>query len=386
MSMTIQSSVKDKILATPSETSKVENAPAEMLRDLDQQMEKRADDGCTLWIKLYSKYEYEIRYHPGKANVVIDALSRKERVKPRRVRAMAMTIQYGVRGMILAAQSEAFKQENGMMRTVVMDEAHASRYLVHPGADKTYYNLGDMYCLRYLSENEIESPWILSVNFQGQSSEYDVIWVMVDRLTKELFFQLYKRFQDVKLARIYIDEIIARNGILAEIGESSLTGLELVQETTDKVILRVSPWKGGMRFGKKGKLAPRYVGPFEILKRNWPCSLKVEIKVDKTLRFVKEPIEIMDREIRKLKRRKVGRVKVRWKSKRGPKFTWEHEDQMRINYPYSESKSADEIDKETVSFGEMQLKQGDRSYVNASIKLYLNVVHVVPSEHESDQH
>ncbi|GJV03509.1 hypothetical protein Tco_1337078 [Tanacetum coccineum] len=64
MSMTIQSSVKDKILATPSETSKVENASAEMLRDLDQQMEKRADDGCTLWIKLYSKYEYEIRYHP----------------------------------------------------------------------------------------------------------------------------------------------------------------------------------------------------------------------------------------------------------------------------------------------------------------------------------
>ncbi|GJS63065.1 hypothetical protein Tco_0677629 [Tanacetum coccineum] len=79
MSMTIQSSVKDKILATPSETSKVENAPAKMLRDLDQQMEKRADDGCTLWIKLYT---------------------------------MAMTIQYGVRGMILAAQSEAFKQEN----------------------------------------------------------------------------------------------------------------------------------------------------------------------------------------------------------------------------------------------------------------------------------
>ncbi|GJX99185.1 reverse transcriptase domain-containing protein [Tanacetum coccineum] len=112
MSMTIQSSVKDKILATSSETSKVENAPAEMLRDLDQQMEKRADDGCTLWIKLYSKYEYEIRYHPGKANVVIEALSRKERVKPRRVRAMAMTIQYGVRGMILTAQSEAFKQEN----------------------------------------------------------------------------------------------------------------------------------------------------------------------------------------------------------------------------------------------------------------------------------
>ncbi|GJU95220.1 hypothetical protein Tco_1319976 [Tanacetum coccineum] len=100
MSMNIQSSVKDKILTTPSETSKVENAPAKMLRDLDEQMEKRADDGCTLWIKLYSKYEYEIHYHPGRANVVIDALRRKERVKPRRE----------------------------MMRTVVMDEAHASRF------------------------------------------------------------------------------------------------------------------------------------------------------------------------------------------------------------------------------------------------------------------
>ncbi|GJZ60545.1 hypothetical protein Tco_0616361 [Tanacetum coccineum] len=84
-------------------------------------MEKRADDGCTLWIRLYSKYEYEICYHPGRANVVIDALRRKERVKPRRVRAMAMTIQYGVRGMILAAQSEAFKQEN-----VLAERLHGS--------------------------------------------------------------------------------------------------------------------------------------------------------------------------------------------------------------------------------------------------------------------
>ncbi|GKE77326.1 hypothetical protein Tco_1543446 [Tanacetum coccineum] len=75
-------------------------------------MEKRVDDGCTLWIKSYSKYEYETRYHPGKANMVIEVLRGKERVKPRCVRAMAMTIQYGVRGMILVVQSEAFKQEN----------------------------------------------------------------------------------------------------------------------------------------------------------------------------------------------------------------------------------------------------------------------------------
>ncbi|GJS40706.1 hypothetical protein Tco_0565749 [Tanacetum coccineum] len=227
-----------------------------------------------------SKYEYEIRYHPGKTNVVIDALRMKERVKPRRVRAMAMTIRYRVRRMMLATQSEEFKQENGMMRTVVMDEAHASRYLVHPGADKTYYNLGDMYCLRYWSENEIESPWILSVNFPRSP----VLW--------------------------------------AEIGESSLIGPELVQETTDKVVLikeklkaardrqksyadnrrkplefevgdrvmlKVSPCKGVVGFGKKGKLAPSLHVPLD------------EIKVDKTLRFVEELVENSGREIKRLK-------------------------------------------------------------------------------------
>ncbi|GKF17592.1 hypothetical protein Tco_0062510, partial [Tanacetum coccineum] len=64
------------------------------------------------WIELISDYECEIRYHPGKANVVADALSRKKRVKPKRVQAMAMIIQSRVKRMILAAQSEAFKQEN----------------------------------------------------------------------------------------------------------------------------------------------------------------------------------------------------------------------------------------------------------------------------------
>ncbi|GJV16122.1 hypothetical protein Tco_1361445 [Tanacetum coccineum] len=64
------------------------------------------------WLELFSDYECEIKYHPSKANVVADALSRKERVKPRRVRAMAVTIQSGVKGLILAAQGEAFKDEN----------------------------------------------------------------------------------------------------------------------------------------------------------------------------------------------------------------------------------------------------------------------------------
>ncbi|GKE98503.1 hypothetical protein Tco_0021854, partial [Tanacetum coccineum] len=129
----------------------------------------------------------------------------------------------------------------------------------------------------------------------------------------------------------------------AEIGEGNLIGPKLVLEMTDKVVLikemlkaardrqksyadkrrkplefevgdrvllRVSPWKGVVHFRKKD-----------------------EIKVDKTLHFVEEPIDIMDRDIKKLKRRKIALVKVRWNSKRGPEFTWEHEDQMRIKYP-----------------------------------------------------
>ncbi|GKF98109.1 hypothetical protein Tco_0296892, partial [Tanacetum coccineum] len=66
------------------------------------------------WIELFSDYECEICYHPGKANVVADVLSRKHRVKPKRVRAMAMTIQSGVKRMILTTQSEAFKEENAL--------------------------------------------------------------------------------------------------------------------------------------------------------------------------------------------------------------------------------------------------------------------------------
>ncbi|GKA96231.1 hypothetical protein Tco_0818326 [Tanacetum coccineum] len=136
-------------------------------------------------------------------------------------------------------------------------------------------------------------------------------------------------------------------------------------EVGDRVMLKVSPWKGVIRFGKKGKLAPRYVGPFEILERIGPVAYRLrlpeelsgvhdtfhvsnlkkcladaslhvpldEIKVDKTLRFVEEPVEIMDREVKRLKRSKISLVKVRWNSKRGPEFTWEREDYMKSKYP-----------------------------------------------------
>ncbi|GJV59810.1 hypothetical protein Tco_1465910 [Tanacetum coccineum] len=139
----------------------------------------------------------------------------------------------------------------------------------------------------------------------------------------------------------------------------------LDSEVGDRVLLKVSPWKSVVHLGKKGKLAPRYVGPFEILERIGLVAYRLrlpeeligahdtfhvtnlkkclgnanlhvplnEIKIDKTLRFVKEPVEIMDREIKSLKRSRIPLVKVRRNSKRGPEFTWEREDYMKSKYP-----------------------------------------------------
>ncbi|GKD72015.1 putative reverse transcriptase domain-containing protein, partial [Tanacetum coccineum] len=126
------------------------------------------------WIELFSDYDCEIRYHPGKANVVPDALSRKERVKPKRVRAMNMILQSSIKDRILTAQKEAVDEYVGLqkgldemielrndealyyvdriwvplkgdVRTLIMDKAHKSKYFVHLGANKMYYDLRDRY-------------------------------------------------------------------------------------------------------------------------------------------------------------------------------------------------------------------------------------------------
>ncbi|GKE23707.1 putative reverse transcriptase domain-containing protein [Tanacetum coccineum] len=98
------------------------------------------------WIELFSDYDCDIRYHPGKANIVADALSRKERVKPRRARAVSMTIHSSIKARILEAQSKASKVINTLAeRTLIMNKAHTAKYYVHPGAEKMYYDLRDLY-------------------------------------------------------------------------------------------------------------------------------------------------------------------------------------------------------------------------------------------------
>ncbi|GJS44688.1 hypothetical protein Tco_0594809 [Tanacetum coccineum] len=140
----------------------------------------------------------------------------------------------------------------------------------------------------------------------------------------------------------------------------------------DKFMLKVSPWKGVVRFGKRGKLNPRYVGPFKVLEKVREVAYKLKLPkelsrvhntfhvsnlkkchadeplavpldglhLDDKLHFVEEPVEIVGREVKRLKRSQIPLVKVRWNSKRGPEFTWEREDQFKKKYPHLFTKTA----------------------------------------------
>ncbi|GJV04644.1 putative reverse transcriptase domain-containing protein [Tanacetum coccineum] len=107
----------------------------------------------------------------------------------------------------------------------------------------------------------------------------------------------------------------------------------------DRVMLKVLPWKGVVRFGKRGKLNPRYVKPFKVLEKKCysdePLAVPLEgLHVDDKLYLVEEPVEIMDREVKRLKQSRILIVKVRWNLRRGPEFTWEREDQFQKKYSH----------------------------------------------------
>ncbi|GKA43090.1 putative reverse transcriptase domain-containing protein, partial [Tanacetum coccineum] len=373
------------------------------------------------WIELFSDYDCEIRYHPGKANDGLDKM-----IELRNDGALYYLDQIWV-------------TLKGDVRTLIIDEAHKSKYSVHPGTDKMYYDLRDRPS-GLLQQPEIPIwKWErIAMDFVTKlprtSSRHDIIWVIVDRLTKSAhFLPTREDYKMERLARLYLNEIVARHGdvhlplvefsynnsyhssvrcalfealygrkccspiLWAKVGEGQLIGPESVQETTEKisqikdklkaardrqksyadkrrkplefsvcdyVLLKVSPWKGLVRFGKKEKLAPRFVGPFEIIKKVGPMAYRLELpeelngvhdtfhlsnlkkcladptlkvpldEIQVKLNFVEEPVEILEREFKKLKLSRIAIVKVRWNSKRGPKFTWEREDQMKLKYPY----------------------------------------------------
>ncbi|GJU15567.1 putative reverse transcriptase domain-containing protein [Tanacetum coccineum] len=272
------------------------------------------------------------------------------------------------------------------------------------------------------------------------SSGYDAIWVIVDRLTKLAhFLPTHEDYKIEKLARIYINEIVARHGvsvsiisyhdgrfasylwqalqkalgtklnmsttyhpetdgqrehtlqtlyyksikcapfealyrrkfrspmIWAEVGESKLIGSEIMQETTENIIQikerlkttrsrqkryvdkRCKPLEFKVEDRILLKVAYRLKLPYELCcihdtfhvsnlkkclaKSDVQVSLE-EIEIDENLRFVKDPIEIVERDVKKLKRRRIPLVKVRWNSRQGAEYTWEREDQFKTKYPH----------------------------------------------------
>nr|GFC42849.1 putative reverse transcriptase domain-containing protein [Tanacetum cinerariifolium] len=110
-------------------------------------------------------------------------------------------------------------------------------------------------------------------------------------------------------------------GCWAEVGESQLTGPELIQETTEKIVLIKQRIQAAQ--DRQKNYADRKQKPIEF---------KIGDRV--MLKFVEEPVEIMEREIKRLKRSRIPLVKVRWNSRQGPEFTWEREDSFKKKYPH----------------------------------------------------
>ncbi|GJY84397.1 putative reverse transcriptase domain-containing protein [Tanacetum coccineum] len=412
---------------------------------------------------------YGLHYHPGKANIVADALSRKERIEPLRVRALVMTIGLDLPKRILGAQIEAQKPENLSwipcyedLRSVIMHESHKSKYSIHPGSEKMYQDVKKFYWsaklkadMPHMLENALDmckgqgpkskghrisvqpkypssSGLYLNRIVQDRDTSPHIICDRDGRFTSNFWRSFQKALgTDISMSTAYHPETDGQSErtiqtlkdmlcacvidlaapyealygrkcrspvCWAEVGEAQLTGPELIQETTEKIVLikqrmqaaqdrqksyadrkrkpmefeigdrvmlKVSPWKGVIRFGKRGKLNPRYVGPFKVLAKVGKVAYRLElpqelsrvhhtfhvsnlkkcyadeplvmplegIHVDDKLQFVEEPVEIMEREIKRLKRSRIPLVKVRWNSRRGPEFTWEREDSFKQKYP-----------------------------------------------------
>nr|GEZ49574.1 putative reverse transcriptase domain-containing protein [Tanacetum cinerariifolium] len=294
-----------------------------------------------IYEKKYTTHDLEL----GSANVVADALSRKERIKPLRVRALVMTIILELPKQILNAQSETRKPENiknedvrGMLVENLKDLEKLRREKLEPRADGTLCLNGRSWLPCYVGEAQL-------------------LGLELIQETTEKIIQIKQRIQAARdRQKSYID----------------LKCKPMEFQVGDRVMLKVSPWKGVVCFGKRGKLNPRYVRPFNILEKVRSIDYKIELPqelsnvhntfyvsnlkechadeplavpldglhFDDKLHFVEEPIEIVDQEVKQLKRSCILIVKVRWNSRRGPEFTSESEDQFQKKYQHLFPKNA----------------------------------------------
>ncbi|GKB95678.1 putative reverse transcriptase domain-containing protein [Tanacetum coccineum] len=382
------------------------------------------------WLELLSDYDYEIRYHLRKANVVADALSRKERIKPLRVRALVMTIGLNLPKQILSAQSKARKEENfitedlhgminkleprangmlclnnqswiscfGDLRALIMHESHKSKYSINFVSDKIYQDLKKLYW------------W---PNMKAKIATYASKCLTCAKVKME--YQKPSEDNSLeKLMRKYLKEVVSRHGLPVSIISNrdrkftshfwrsfhKALGTRLDMSTayhsqtdgqsertiqTLEDIIKAAPFealyghkcrspicwlklgivillahrsstrqlrrflKSRAIIAKVGTIAYRLELPEQLSRVHitfYVSNLKKylsdetlaipldEIQIDDKLHFIKEPVKIMDCEVKRLKQSRIPSVKVRWNSKRGPEFTWERKDQIQNKYPH----------------------------------------------------
>nr|GFB15589.1 putative reverse transcriptase domain-containing protein [Tanacetum cinerariifolium] len=271
----------------------------------------------------------------GKASVVADALSKKEWLKLRHDRAMSMKIHSSIKAMILEAQIEASKDVKSQAKML-------------KGLDKKFERKEDGGLILEIMTESIRNATGFEYCLPSSYRWSEILIQQQLQLECEVcpFEALYGRRCRTPIA-------------WAEVGESKLLGLEIIQETTDKIVLikkrlkmardrqksSANNWRKPLEFS---------IGPFEIVERVGPVAYRLclpqeligihdsfhvsdlkkcladenlhlpleEIKIDDKLRFVEEPIEILDREVKKLKQSWIPIVKVRWNSRLGLEFTW----------------------------------------------------------------
>nr|GEU93863.1 putative reverse transcriptase domain-containing protein [Tanacetum cinerariifolium] len=261
----------------------------------------------------------------------------------------------------------------GDLRTVRMHESHKSKYSIHLGPDKMYQDIKKLYwwpnmkadvttyvrkrltCAKVKAEHQRPSGLqskrtiqTLEDMMRACVNDFGKGWV--NHLTLVEFS--YNNIYHTSIKAAPFEALYDRKCCLLFVGL--------------RVMLKVSPWKEAVHFGKRGKLNLRYVGPFKVLEKVGAVAYKLKIPqelsrvhntfhvsnlkkcyadeplavpldglyIDDKLHFMEEPIEFMDQEVKWLKRSRIPIVKVRWNSRRDLEFTWECEDQFRKKYPH----------------------------------------------------